>query len=169
MSQDIRQRLATYTLDRYETEFADRHLLHGAVAKWAAETPEAIAIVDFDTGREFTYQRFDQTTTALALALLDVGYRHGDFLGTMLPLLPEHILLEYACFKIGVVHVPLDLRLKGAEVVQIAAYMRPSHYFMLDQGTFPLNRVSKTDYVQLAELAQAEVEKLRKQGGWDAE
>jgi hypothetical protein len=31
----------------------------------------------------------------------------------------------------------------------------------------PLNRVNKTDYVRLHEMAQKEVAELRAQGGWD--
>jgi hypothetical protein len=31
----------------------------------------------------------------------------------------------------------------------------------------PLNRVSKTDYVRLYEMAQEEVAQLRAEGGWD--
>jgi acyl-CoA synthetase (AMP-forming)/AMP-acid ligase II len=50
----------------------------------------------------------------------------------------------------------------------IAGYMRPSHYVVLEPGMFPLNRVSKTDYVRLGELARNEVERLRSEGGWDA-
>ena len=118
MAGDIRDALEQCTIQRYETEFADRHLLHGCVSKWANERPDAIAIIDFDSDREFTYKQFDEIATSLALGLLDSGYQSGDFLATMLPLLPEHIFLEYACFKIGVVHVPLDLRLKAAEVVR---------------------------------------------------
>jgi len=49
----------------------------------------------------------------------------------------------------------------------MAAYMRPMHYILCDSGAFPLNRVAKTDYVVLKELAQKEVEKLREEGGWD--
>ena len=30
-----------FTLDDYEKVFADRHLLHGVVAKWAKAKPEA--------------------------------------------------------------------------------------------------------------------------------
>ena len=46
----------------------------------------------------------------------------------------------------------------------IAAYMRPSHYVVLEPGAFPLNRVNKTDYVRLSEMALAEVERLRAEG-----
>ncbi|HPM78428.1 MAG TPA: AMP-binding protein, partial [bacterium] len=49
----------------------------------------------------------------------------------------------------------------------IAAYMRPAHYVILNPGEFPLNRVAKTDYVLLKKQAKDEVDKLRKEGGWD--
>jgi acyl-CoA synthetase (AMP-forming)/AMP-acid ligase II len=49
----------------------------------------------------------------------------------------------------------------------IAAYMRPSHYVILESGQLPLNRVAKTDYVQLHEMAKETVERLRAEGGWD--
>ena len=115
---DIHDRLQSCTLERYETEFADRHLLHGVIAKWARERPDDLAIIDHDSSREITYRELDEATTAHALKLLDLGFQRRDFLATMLPLLPEHIILEYACFKVGVIHVPIDLRLKAAEVVR---------------------------------------------------
>jgi fatty-acyl-CoA synthase len=49
----------------------------------------------------------------------------------------------------------------------IASYMRPSHYVILEAGGLPLNRVSKTDYVRLHEMALEEVARLRAEGGWD--
>ncbi|MCZ7584160.1 MAG: acyl--CoA ligase [Deltaproteobacteria bacterium] len=56
----------------------------------------------------------------------------------------------------------LDEHAKG-----IAAYMRPTHYVVLEAGSFPLNRVAKTDYVQLKERAKDEIARLRESGGWD--
>jgi fatty-acyl-CoA synthase len=107
-----------YTWQDYERDFADRHLLHAVVAKWARERPDQPAIIEFDTGREVTYRQFDDRTTALALRLIEWGYGLGDYLATLLPLTVEHIFLEYACFKIGVIHAPLDMRLKADEVVR---------------------------------------------------
>jgi fatty-acyl-CoA synthase len=106
------------TLDHFEKDYADRHLLHGVVAKWAKETPDRIAMIVVDTQKEYTYKEFDQFSTALALKLLQMGFKKGDFFATSLPFLAEHIFLEYACFKIGVIHAPLDLRLKGPEVIR---------------------------------------------------
>jgi fatty-acyl-CoA synthase len=51
---------------------------------------------------------------------------------------------------------------------RIASYMRPLHYVILEPGGLPLNRVAKTDYVRLSELAKEEVVGLRASGGWDA-
>ena len=107
-----------YTWQDYERDFADRHLLHAVVAKWARELPDQAAIIEFDTGREVSYRQFDDQTTALALRLIEWGYGPGDYLATLLPLTVDHIFLEYACFKIGVIHAPLDMRLKPDEVVR---------------------------------------------------
>ena len=117
-ARDIRQEFEKYTLEYYESELADRHLLHGVIQKWAQETPDKLAIQEFDTGREYTYLEFHERSTAFALQLLQMGFEKGDFLATMLPLTAEHIFLEYACFQIGVIHAPVDLRLKAAEVIR---------------------------------------------------
>jgi fatty-acyl-CoA synthase len=149
MSGDIRQVLQTCTRERYDTEFADRHLLHGAISKWAKETPDQVAIVDFETGRRFTYQEIDESTAALAIKLLEAGYRHGDFLATMLPLLPEHILLEYACFRIGVIHVPLDLRLKRPEIIRSLGLVKARGFAFPGQTPF-------ADFREVGTAVQAE-------------
>jgi acyl-CoA synthetase (AMP-forming)/AMP-acid ligase II len=125
-----------YTWDNYARDYADRHLLHGVVAKWANERPDDAAIIDFDSGRHVTYREFDETTTAWALRLLELGYRPGDYLATMLPLTVEHVLLEYACFKIGVIHAPLDTRLKEEEVIRSLGLISAKGLVML--GRTPL-------------------------------
>ncbi|RJO67250.1 MAG: long-chain fatty acid--CoA ligase, partial [Myxococcales bacterium] len=121
------------TLEHFEKDFADRHLLHAVVGKWAAEKPDAIAIINFDTKEKITWKRFDQATTALALKLVEMGYRKGDYFASSLPLLTEHIFFEYACFKIGVIFVPLDLRLKGPEVMRSLGLVKAKGYAFLGQ------------------------------------
>ncbi|MDP8256145.1 MAG: class I adenylate-forming enzyme family protein [Candidatus Alcyoniella australis] len=133
------------TLKDFETEYADRHLLHGVVAKWAAEKPEALAIINADTRVEVSWQRLDQSATALALKLIQMGFKKGDFFATSLPLLTEHIFLEYACFKIGVVFVPLDLRLKGPEVIRSLGLVKAKGYAFL----------GKTPHADFSELGKA--------------
>ncbi|MCA9099758.1 MAG: class I adenylate-forming enzyme family protein [Pirellulales bacterium] len=137
-----------YTLAEYENDYADRHLLHGVVAKWATDRPDHAAIIEFDTGREVNYREFDETSTAWALRLLELGYRPGDFLATMLPLTVEHIFLEYACFKIGVIHAPLDLRLKPDEVIRSLGLIEP-------RGFVTLGRTALADFSTIAEAVRA--------------
>ncbi len=134
-SSDFFRQIAGYTLARYETEFADRHLLAGVVEKWSGERADHPALICFDTGEELTYRQFDERATAWALRLVELGFEPGDFLATFLPLLVEHVVLEYACFKIGVIHAPLDLRLKGPEVVRSLGLIRAKGFaFGGDQG-----------------------------------
>jgi len=136
------------TMEHYERDFADRHLLHGVVAKWAKETPQATAIINADTKEEVTWERLHRTATALAMELMRMGFGKGDFLATSLPLLTEHVFLEYACFQIGVIFVPLDLRLKGPEVIRSLGLVKPRGFAFL--GKTPL-----ADFRDLGRAVQA--------------
>jgi len=120
-----------YTLEDYEKVFADRHLLHGVVTKWAKARPEAPAILSAEGDRAVTWSEFDRLTTALARELLRLGFAKGDFLVTLLPLTVDHVLLEYSCFKIGVIVAPLDLRISPAEVMQALEILRPRGFASL--------------------------------------
>jgi len=120
-----------FTLDDYERDFADRHLLHGVVAKWAKLRPQSVAILSADGSRAVTWSEFDRLTTALAKELLRLGFAKGDFLVTLLPFTVDHVLLEYSCFKIGVTVAPLDLRLSAAEVIRALEILRPRGFVSL--------------------------------------
>jgi fatty-acyl-CoA synthase len=123
--------LAQLTLDDYNRQFADRHLLHGVVAKWARERPEAIALVSAESDRTVTWSEFDRFTTALACEWVRLGYKKGDYLVTLLPMSVDQVLLEYSLFKIGVIVVPLDLRLPAAEVIRVVEMLRPRGFVCL--------------------------------------
>jgi len=120
-----------FSLDDYENDFADRHLLHGVVARWAQLKPQAPALVSADGSRTVTWSEFDRLTTALAKELLRMGLAKGDFVVTMLPMSVDHVLLEYSCFKIGVIVAPLDLRLSVAEVLRALEILRPRGFACL--------------------------------------
>lgn len=120
-----------YSLNDYETTFAGRHLLHGVVAKWAQLRPEAPALVGAESGRTVSWSAFDRITTAMAQELLRLGFAKGDFLVTMLPMSVDHVLLEYSCFKIGVIAAPLDLRLTPVEVIRALEILRPRGFVCL--------------------------------------
>ncbi len=135
-------------LKLYDEHYHDRHILHALVSKWAKEKPDEIAFINADTKDQISWARFEQTTTALALKLIDLGFTRGDYFATSLPLLTEHVFLEYACFKIGVIFVPLDLRLKGPEVIRSLSLVRPKGFGFL--GNTP-----HADFRELGKAVQA--------------
>jgi fatty-acyl-CoA synthase len=135
------------TLEMYEKDYADRHLVHGVIEKWAKEKPDVIALMHVDTNREWTWKQFSDTISALAIKLVDMGIQKGDFVATSLPYLAEHIFLEYACFKIGAIHVPLDMRLKPQEVIRCLSLVKAKVFCHLGK----VNVLGKdVDFGQLA-------------------
>jgi acyl-CoA synthetase (AMP-forming)/AMP-acid ligase II len=117
--------LPQFTLEDYEKVYADRHLLQDVVAKWARERPASPALIGADDSRAVTWSEFESITTAMAAELLRLGFTKGDFMVTLLPMSVDHVLLEYCCFKIGVVVAPLDLRLCSAEVIRALEILQP--------------------------------------------
>lgn len=111
-------------------------LLTSYLEKWANETPDVIAMLQHETGEEVTYREFLENVELYALRLLDLGIRKGDRVATMLLTTLEHYYLMYACFLMGAIVAPIDIRLKEAEVVQDLAKIEPSMFFFL--GNTPM-------------------------------
>jgi fatty-acyl-CoA synthase len=122
-------------------------LLNSYVEKWATESPDKVALLQQEDGKSVTYKRFVDLVDYFALALLDQGIRKGDRVATMLVLVPEHVLLMYACFKIGAICAPLDVRLKEAEVVRDLNKINPKAFFFL--GNTPVR-----DFRQVGKVVQ---------------
>lgn len=115
-SQPGARRCYLVPMDAYEREFAGRHRLHDVVDYWARRNPEGVALFSYDTERTVRWADFAAHTRIIARRFLARGFRKGHIVATSLPFSLEHIWLEYACFRIGVMVAPLDLRLRPAEV-----------------------------------------------------
>jgi acyl-CoA synthetase (AMP-forming)/AMP-acid ligase II len=133
------------TLEQFENY--GRHLIHQTVDHWAAVQPDRAAVVNATRGTELTWRELQRGSLALAAALERMGFRKGDFLAASLPLLNEHILLEYACFRMGVIHAPLDLRLEPAEVIRSLGLIGAKGYFFL-------GKTPRADFAALAEAVR---------------
>ena len=105
-----------------------RERLHDVVTYWAARRPLEPAIIHHDRGQTIDWSTFEVLGIEWAKRLLALGFRRGDIFATSLPFFAEHILLEYACFRIGVILAPLDLRLRPAEVRAFLGIIRPKGY-----------------------------------------
>lgn len=106
------------TWDDFQSRFRARQTLHGVIDDWAQRTPQAPAVLNATRGTSLTYAGLRDRSLAVARALAGLGFRKGDFLATSLPLTDDHIVLEYGCFRAGVIHVPLDLRLSRDELLR---------------------------------------------------
>lgn len=133
----IQGKLSRLTLAEFEKSFADRHLLHGTVEKWAKERPQEVALIDFDRKQRTTWAEFAAAATGIAMRLLEAGFQKGDSFASLLPLTSHHLFLQYACFKIGVIFVPLDLRLLPAEILRSLTLVRAKGFAFLKMPGTP--------------------------------
>ncbi|MBA4394201.1 MAG: long-chain fatty acid--CoA ligase [Desulfobacca sp.] len=115
------------------TPFIRLPLVNSYLEHWAKAFPDKPAMIQHEDGKTITYQRFLSLIDFFALRLLDMGISQGDRVATQLVLIPEHMMLMYACFKIGAIVAPLDLRLKDEEVVRDLNKINPKAFFFLGQ------------------------------------
>ncbi|MDA8125616.1 MAG: class I adenylate-forming enzyme family protein [Deltaproteobacteria bacterium] len=101
------------------------------VARYAKGRPSETAIIEHNTNEQVSWKQFNTSVSAFAAKLLSIGLKKGDIVATSLPLLKEHVYLIYACYRIGIIVAPLDLRLKAGEVITCMGKMKPKAYFFL--------------------------------------
>lgn len=101
------------------------------VEKYSKSKPGEIAIIEHNTSEKISWKQFNTSVSAFAAKLLSIGIKKGDIIATSLPLLKEHVYLIYACYRIGAIVAPLDLRLKAKEIQYCMDKMKPKAYFFL--------------------------------------
>jgi len=87
-----------------------------ALVKHVEERPDATAVIDADRGETTTYAEFDARTDRLASALSTLGLSPGDRLGMVQFNTPAFLEVMMACYKLGVVHVPMNPRFAPGEI-----------------------------------------------------
>jgi acyl-CoA synthetase (AMP-forming)/AMP-acid ligase II len=90
----------------------DWNLIHrinvgDALARTAAQHPHHEAVVDGE--RRFTYRELDEWVNRVANGLAARGYTRGDALALMAGNCVEFLVTYYACAKLGVACVPINL------------------------------------------------------------
>lgn len=123
--------------------------LNDYIGHWARMTADKPAMIQHEDGKTLTYKQFRTLIDFFALRLLDMGIGPGDRVATQLVLVPEHMALMYACFKIGAIMAPLDVRLQDAEVVRDVNKIAPKAFFFL--GNTPVR-----DFRTAGQAVQAE-------------
>jgi long-chain acyl-CoA synthetase len=97
-----------------------------ALYRQANGQPDAVAFVASDDA--WSYRRLATEAEALARALLGRGLRAGDRVALHMANLPELAVAYYACFRIGAIACPLNIRFKTAELQPLLHQLRPALY-----------------------------------------
>jgi long-chain acyl-CoA synthetase len=74
--------------------------------------------------RSWTFAELQEAINAIAAGLHDRRIRRGDRIAFLLPNGPELVFLHLACLKLGAIAVPMNVRLKGAELAYILSHSR---------------------------------------------
>jgi O-succinylbenzoic acid--CoA ligase len=74
-------------------------------------TPDATALIDAGSGREWSYAELDTAVDRTAGRLAGLGIEPGDHLGCLLDTRPATVRLVHAALRLGCVLVPLNTRL----------------------------------------------------------
>src|SRR5215831_15404952 len=74
--------------------------------------------------RTISYEALDEATDALARWLLQQNLRPGDRVGIHWTNSIETVILYFACFKSGLIAVPVNNRLKAPEIAYILRHSK---------------------------------------------
>jgi acyl-CoA synthetase (AMP-forming)/AMP-acid ligase II len=80
----------------------------------AARTPDNLAVAD--GARRLTYRDLNGAVNRIAHGLTRLGYRHGDALALMATNTAEFLVTYFACAKLGLVCVPVNLFWRHGEL-----------------------------------------------------
>src|SRR5215469_3111014 len=92
-------------------------MLNSLLDDTSAKFPRNAALIL--EGKTYTYAELCRLTQGLAASLVQQGIDPGDRVAFLLPNCLEIVLCYYACFKIGAIAVPLNVRF-SAELLQYA-------------------------------------------------
>jgi fatty-acyl-CoA synthase len=104
------------------------------VGRWLADrvrnTPSRVAI-DY-AGRAVTYAELAAGADAFAAAFAEAGLRRGDRVATLTGNSPEHVMVLFACARLGLILLPLSWRLTAPELQYQLDDAEPSLYLVED-------------------------------------
>ena len=88
----------------------------------AARSPDALAVVDGE--RRLTYRQLNAFTNRTANAISSLGYVRGDVLALMSTNNVEFLFVYFACAKLGLICVPINLFWRNKELGYVLDHAR---------------------------------------------
>jgi acyl-CoA synthetase (AMP-forming)/AMP-acid ligase II len=139
------------------------------VSRSAGYFPDNIALRH--EGKTATYKEFERRTNRLAGGLLDLGLSKGDGVAICSWNRGEIVEVETACYKAGLVRIPLNARLAAAETIHVlndagarAVVADPQHHQSLLENRDRLETVTHTICLDDASAGEIGYEALLKRG-----
>src|SRR5258708_4007792 len=121
-----------------------------SLGRGARDFPDRAALWSGD--RWLTFAELDHRVAGIARALNRHGFGSGDRLAVLMPNGANYLELVYACVRLGVVVVPLNVRLSMVEIDRILTDARPRgliRHSSLPAPTVPLAWQLVVDQEQL--------------------
>jgi long-chain acyl-CoA synthetase len=104
------------------TDLIQRVNVGDSLTRSAAARPDKIAVVD--GGRRLTYAELDTWVNRIAHGFAHAGWQRGDALGLASGNSAEFLAVYYACAKLGLVCVPINLGWRADEVAYVLGHSR---------------------------------------------
>ena len=96
------------------------------IAHFGRRTPDKIAAIDLASDRRLSYAQFDARISRLATHLRDkLGVTRGDRVAVLALNTTDTLEVQFACFRIGAVFLPLNTRLTVPELQFIVGDASP--------------------------------------------
>ena len=97
------------------------------IAHFGRRTPDKIAVVDLASRRRLSYAQFDRRISRLASHLRDkLNVKRGDRVAVLALNTTDTLEVQFACFRIGAVFLPLNNRLTVPELQFIVGDASPT-------------------------------------------
>ena len=123
--------------------------LGGMLRYSARRSPQKPAVICGD--QIVSYEKLDRSTDALALWLLRRGLEIGDRVAIHWCNSPEVVTLFFACFKAGLIAVPLNNRLRAPEIAYILGHSKAKLCFSQPELA-PLCKEVRTECPDLQDI-----------------
>jgi fatty-acyl-CoA synthase len=100
------------------------------VSTYALANPDALAVVDLESARRWSYAALDQAVDRLAAWIVgEFGAQSGVRVATLAKNCAEMLVLQLACVRGGAIFVPFNWRLAPAEIEALASDAEPQLVF----------------------------------------
>lgn len=107
------------------------------IALYARSYPDKKAITDLTSGDTWSYSSFDYQIRQVATLLTARGCLLGERVALLARNNVHQLFLHFACARLGLIYVPLNWRLSGAELNELMASARPA-LLVCDEQSAPL-------------------------------